>query len=133
VFGDGLGGTAEGFFGPSQWEPAVGHRPDAGPTAAAFAARFRRRFGAAPEYPAAQAYAAGVVAQRCAAAVGSLRDELLRDAARGLSFATLYGAFALDPATGEQVGHDLVVVQWQRGARSVVWPPGVADAPPRLG
>jgi branched-chain amino acid transport system substrate-binding protein len=133
LFRDALGEAAEGFFGPSQWEPSAGHRPDAGPTAAEFAARFQRRFGAEPEYPAAQAYAAGVVAERCAAAAGSLRDELLRDAARGLSFATLYGAFALDPGTGEQVGHDLVVVQWQHGAKPVVWPPGVADAPPRLG
>jgi ABC-type branched-subunit amino acid transport system substrate-binding protein len=131
AFGAALGGAAEGFFGPSQWEASLGHAPDAGPTAMAFADRFRRRFGTDPDYPAAQAYAAGLVAQRCAAAAGTLRDDALREAADRLSFTTLYGAFALDPASGEQVGHDLVVVQWQDGAKRVVWPPRSATAPVR--
>jgi branched-chain amino acid transport system substrate-binding protein len=131
AFGQALGAAAEGFFGPSQWEPGPDRRPDAGPSAAAFAARFRGRFGSGPDYPAAQAYAAGVVAQRCVGAAGSLRDDRLREAAERLSFSTLYGAFRLEPGTGEQVGHDLVVVQWQGGTKPVTWPPEAAGAEPR--
>jgi branched-chain amino acid transport system substrate-binding protein len=131
-FGRALGDEAEGFVGPSQWEPGARGQPDVGPSGAAFVARYRERFGEEPDYPAAQAYAAGLIAQACAEAAGSLRDEALREAAARLRLTTFYGAFALDPATGEQVGHRLVVAQWQDGAKPVVWPTAVAEARPRI-
>jgi branched-chain amino acid transport system substrate-binding protein len=40
----------------------------------------------------------------------------------------LLGAFRLDPATGRQVGHRVLTVQWQDGVRRVVWPPERAEA-----
>ena len=52
---------AEGCIGPSQWEPERWRPPDIGPSSAAFVERFRQRFGQVPDYPAAQAYAAGLI------------------------------------------------------------------------
>ena len=132
LFGETLGAEVEGFIGPSQWEPGVGYQPDVGPTSKQFVARFRARFGAVPDYPAAQAYAAGLVVQRCVETAGTLRDAALREVARGLTLTTFYGAFRLDQATGEQAGHALVVVQWQDRVKRVVWPPGLAVARPQL-
>jgi ABC-type branched-subunit amino acid transport system substrate-binding protein len=132
LFGEALGAAAEGFVGPSQWEPGVRQRPDLGPTSAQFVTRFRARFGAEPDYPAAQAYAAGLIAQRCVELAGTLREAALYEVASQLALTTFYGEFKLDPATGEQVGHALLAVQWQDGTRKVVWPAAVAEARPRL-
>jgi branched-chain amino acid transport system substrate-binding protein len=131
-FGEALGPRAHGFFGPSQWEPGVRYRPDLGPTSTQFADRFRTRFGAEPDYPAAQAYAAGLIMQRCVEIAGSLDDEALLQVARSLTLTTFYGDFRLDPATGRQVGHDLVVMQWQGMRRRIVWPPTLAEATPEI-
>ncbi len=110
----------------------MGYRPDIGPTPTAFATRFRARHGVEPDYPAAQAYAAGLVAQRCIEATGTLQNEPLRDAANQLVLTTLYGHFKLDAMTSVQIGHQLVVVQWQAGQKRIVWPEAVAQASPQL-
>ena len=44
-------------------------------------------------------------------------------AARRLDFTTFYGRFKLDPASARQIGHAMVVVQWQGDEKLVVWPP----------
>jgi branched-chain amino acid transport system substrate-binding protein len=131
-FRQALGGMAEGFVGPSQWEAGARYQPDIGPTGAQFVARFRERFGQPPDYPAAQAYAAGLIAQACVERAGTLGDAALRAAAAALELTTFYGAFRLAPATGAQAGHQLLVVQWQEGAKRIVWPPALAEAPLRL-
>ena len=59
-------------------------------------------------------------------------DDALRDAANALDLTTLYGRFRLDPRTGRQVGHGMVVAQWQAGQKQIVWPPPAATAPPYL-
>jgi branched-chain amino acid transport system substrate-binding protein len=128
-FGARLGSAANGFYGPSQWE-SVDSRPDFGPTATEFDGGFRARFGDRPEYPAAQTYAAGLIIQRCVELAGTLEDEALRQAADTLSGQTFYGSFRLDPVTGEQIGHTMVVVQWHNGGKRVVWPPSIAGAKP---
>jgi branched-chain amino acid transport system substrate-binding protein len=125
-FRDELGADADGFCGPSQWEPTLQGQPDLGPRSADFAASFRRRFGVEADYPAAQAYAAGLVAAECVRRAGSLDDAALRAAAGTLDLTTFYGRFRLDPATGQQVGHQMVVVQWQASRKQVVWPPAAA-------
>ena len=127
-FRDALEADADGFCGPSQWEPTLQNRPDLGPTSAEFAAAFKRRFGTEPDYPAAQAYAAGLIAARCAQAAGSFEDRALRRAAGVLEVSTFYGRFRLDPSTGQQVGHRMVIVQWQAGRKQIVWPPAAATA-----
>lgn len=127
-FRDELGPLADGFCGPSQWEPSIRGQPDLGPSSIEFADRFRDRFGAEPDYPAAQAYAAGLVAARCAEIAGSFEDRALRQAAGTLDLSTFYGRFRLDPRSGRQVGHAMVVAQWQDGQKQIVWPAGLATA-----
>ena len=75
-----LGDAVEGFVGPSQWEPPGDGRvppapcPLVGPTAAQVMASLRRASaangGLPVDYPIAQAYAAGIVAERCVAQAG---------------------------------------------------------------
>jgi branched-chain amino acid transport system substrate-binding protein len=120
--------VAHGCMGPSQWEPGGEGCPDVGPSSAMFVERFRQRFGQAPDYPAAQAYAAGLILQQCVTLAGSCVDADLRAAADLLTCRTFYGDFRLDAETGVQVGHETVLVQWQGGEKMVVWPEGVAQA-----
>jgi branched-chain amino acid transport system substrate-binding protein len=126
---------AEGVLAPSQWEEGLRLRPDVGPRSVDVlrALRFRLAPGLAPgtaaahvEYPAAQAYAAVVIALRCVADTGGFDDDALLAAARGLRCTTFFGRFGLSP-DGRQADHSLVVVQWQNGAKCIVGPPGVAE------
>lgn len=117
-----LGSRREGLLGPAQWMPGAAPDPDEGPGDDWFVRRFTEAAGHRPSYPAAQAFAAGVIAARALRAAGDPDDAALRAAARELSCTTLYGHFRLDPATGLQDGHQVLVVQWQGGRREVVWP-----------
>lgn len=119
---------ADGWIGPSQWELGAEGSPDVGPSSAVFVERFRRRFGQLPDYPAAQAYAAGLIFQHCVGLAGSCDDAGLRAAAAQISCRTFYGGFRLDPETGMQVGHETVLVQWQGGKKMIIWPADVAKA-----
>jgi branched-chain amino acid transport system substrate-binding protein len=129
-FQQALGTDAEGFFAPTQWEPAARYRVNCGPSVTAFAQRYGALTLMPLDYPAAQAYAAGVVAQRCVEDAGSLDQAALRAAAGRCRVTTFYGDFAIDPATGRQAGHSMLVVQWQRGRRVIVWPAEFAEAEP---
>lgn len=122
-FYDALGPEVENFIGPSQWEPAGDGARDYGPTAAQVLDSLRRQSQLPLDYPMVQAYAAGLVAQRCIEAAQGLEQPALRAAADALDFSTFYGRFKIDPATGRQVGGSTVLVQWQHGRKVIVWPP----------
>jgi branched-chain amino acid transport system substrate-binding protein len=124
-----LGARRDGLLGPAQWLLAAAPRPDEGPSAAEFVAAY----GSHPPYPAAQAFAAGLLAARCIRDAAGTVDADVRAAARELDCTTMFGRFRLDADTGEQVGHRPVTVQWQGGHRRVVWPPQVAEAAIRIG
>ncbi|MGH8998166.1 MAG: ABC transporter substrate-binding protein [Acidimicrobiia bacterium] len=126
-----LGPAREGLVGPAQWMASAALPPEEGPDTAWFCDAWRRRAGTEPPYPAVQAFAAGVVCARCLRDAGSTDDAALLDAARRLDTSTLYGRFRLDPVSGLQAGHEVLTVQWQEGARRVVWPPERAEAPLR--
>lgn len=130
AFWEDLQEAAEGCIGPSQWELSMGGAPDIGPTAAAFVERFRHRFGESPDYPAAQAYAIGLIIARCVAVAGTYDNAALLGAAQGLDCRTFYGRFRLDPETGVQVGHETVLVQWQNGVKRLIGPSDMAEAQP---
>ena len=127
-FGGELGEQADGFTGPSQWEPAASYTPEYGPTAQQLALRHPGFAPGEMDYAMAQAYAGGLVAGRCVEEAGTLDAGALRKAAGGLDFTTFYGRFSIDPDTGLQVGRSVVIVQWQRGRKVVVWPPDVREA-----
>lgn len=123
-----LGARREGLLGPAQWLANAAPQPDEGPSAPEFASAYRRRTGEDPPYPAAQAFSAGLIAGRCLRDAGRSEDGALLDAARRLDRTTLFGRFRLDPDSGQQVGHQVLTVQWQEGERFVVWPPERAEA-----
>jgi branched-chain amino acid transport system substrate-binding protein len=126
---------AEGVLAPSQWEEGVRVRADVGPAPVEVVRSLRSRMapGLAPgrglfhvEYPAAQAYAAVLVALRCVEHAGGVDDERLLAAARNLRCTTFFGRFGLGP-DGRQSDHQIVVVQWQGGAKRIVGPPAMAE------
>lgn len=122
-----IGNLREGLLGSAQWIASVAHEPDEGPDATWFVQRFRRESGTEPSYPAVQAFASGILCARCLRD-GGVDDRAQLAAARRLDCTTLYGGFRLDPATGLQVGREVLVVQWQDGVRRVVWPPERAES-----
>ena len=118
-----VGERLAGVYGPCQWVPDAGREPDDGPDAGWFTVAYRRRAGSPPPYPAAAAFAAGVLWERCVRDAGDTEPKAVAAAARRLATTTLFGAFRLDPATGVQNGHRVGVVQWRGGRRVVVTPP----------
>lgn len=132
-FGAELGADAEGFIAPSQWEPpgpdAAWQRPDSyfGPSPAQVMESLSRAgetAGGLPvDYPMAQAYAAGLVAERCVLEAGSLDPAELWHVAGELEFHTFFGKFKMHPSVGWQAGHSMQLVQWQQGRKVVIWPP----------
>jgi branched-chain amino acid transport system substrate-binding protein len=41
---------------------------------------------------------------------------------------TFFGEYKIDPVTGIQIAHKMILVQWQKGNLVVVWPPEVAKS-----
>ena len=121
-FRERLGGGSENFVGPSQWEPDTGYDVDYGPSVGEVQASLRRAGYPAIDYPMAQAYAVGVVIQRCIEECGSLEDGELRRAASLLDFTTFYGRFRIEAETGRPTGKPSLLVQWQEGRKVIVWP-----------
>ena len=126
-FKDELGSLADRFVGPSQWEPEARYTPDFGPTGSQVIASLRRDGHLHVDYPMAQAYAAGVVVQRCLQEAGSADSQALREAASELEFSTFYGRFKIDGETGRQIGRETLLVQWQEERKVIVWPPQLAQ------
>jgi branched-chain amino acid transport system substrate-binding protein len=123
-----LGQAREGLLGPAQWLAETAPSPDEGPPASEFVGAYRYRTGGDPPYPAAQAFAAGVIATRCLREAGTADDTALAAAAGALECTTMFAPFRLDPRTRQQVGHRMLTVQWQGGVRRVIWPPEQAQA-----
>jgi branched-chain amino acid transport system substrate-binding protein len=124
-----LGEQREGLLGPAQWIQTAAVEPDEGPDVDWFVAKYREKEGTDPPYAAAQAFAAGLLYARCLRDAGDSHDAPLQAAAQKLVCQTLFGKFQLDPKTGLQTGHSLLVVQWQQGQRRVVWPKSQAERP----
>ncbi|GCE30200.1 hypothetical protein KDA_56840 [Dictyobacter alpinus] len=124
-----LGEQREGLLGPAQWLARVAPEPDEGPDATWFVHHYKAMAGVEPPYPAAQAFAAGLLYARCLRDSNHHDDVTQLAAANQLMCNTLYGAFKIDPASGLQIGHQVLVVQWQQGVRRVVWPPEQAERP----
>jgi branched-chain amino acid transport system substrate-binding protein len=123
AFRERLGDKAENFIGPSQWEPDAGYAVDFGPSVADVQASLRQAGNPVIDYPTAQAYAVGVVIQRCVEEFGGLDDGALRQAAASLDFTTFYGRFRIDAETGRPVGKPALLAQWRQGRKAIVWPP----------
>lgn len=126
-FAPDLGELAEGVVGPSQWENSLEHEslaapPALGPTSAEFVRRMRHATGESPDYPSAQIYAAGLLTAAALSSAASLDDIDLRAAFSDLRTTTMFGDFSIDRVTGRQLGHKMLLVQWQRGRKVIIHP-----------
>jgi branched-chain amino acid transport system substrate-binding protein len=132
-----LGEAALRVTVPSQWEPSVTYKPDFGPTPDAFTKAFEDRFHIRPGYHAAGGYAAGLVLQHAVEQAGAIETDAVAEALDGTDATTFYGhiRFATGAADhGLQIGHDMVLAQWQKGTdgklrSQVVWPAEAKTAP----
>jgi ABC-type branched-subunit amino acid transport system substrate-binding protein len=107
AFGQEAGPAAEGVLGPVQWWPTA-QNPEIGPSGTAFAEWYRRWNGGDPSYVAAQAAAAGYLAQT-AYGLGLTPDDVQQ-----WRTSTLLGDFALD-SDWRQTGHRVTAIEWRNG------------------
>jgi ABC-type branched-subunit amino acid transport system substrate-binding protein len=109
---DALGNGIVGWLGPCAW---LAH-DDPPPVP----------LGAGADYPAAQALAAGLIAQQVLAGLGTWTHDAIWDAVRAVRTSTFVGPFAVD-GEGRQTAHRPSLVRWvpsPAGAcRRVVWRP----------
>jgi ABC-type branched-subunit amino acid transport system substrate-binding protein len=117
-----LGINAEGIVGPVQWDPLIEIRPMIGPSAPEFVARFRVSEGSEPDYPAAQAYAAGLLTVAAVRAADSLDPASVRAAFSDLRTRTFFGDFEIERISGRQIGHRMLQVQWHAGRKVIIRP-----------
>jgi len=130
LFHEAFGDKAQGFLSSSQWERGMSIKPEFGPTPEGFFNVFKDEYGKEPDYVAAQGFNIGLIIQRCIEEAGTLDDDALREAANRSDFKTFYGNFKIDPATGKQLGHKMLTVQWQGGKKFIVYPLEMAEAKP---
>jgi len=135
-----LGRAAEFVYGPSQWEPELVTLRAGGLIPIARQYLGAREFveahhhaypGADLSYQTAAGYAGCQVLTEAVKRAGSLDRDKIRDAVLKLDFNTVFGAFKVD-ADGVQIGHKMVLFQWQVGKKVVVWPEELAPGKPRF-
>ena len=108
-----LGRDPTGTFGVGQWFPGATPSPLLGPDEDTFVSAYVELFGALPDYPAAQAVGAAVIAAHCTRSARGPDRELVWSIASRLDTSTLFGAFAVDPITGAQLKHEPALVRWE--------------------
>lgn len=127
LFKDKFGQKVEGVLSASQWEMGLQIKPDLGPKPEEFTEHFKSVYDKEPDYVAAQAYNIGIIIEKCIQEVENLDDTDLKDFAKELEIKTFYGKFKTD-SNGNQIGHEMVVVQWQNGVKVIVYPESGAQS-----
>jgi branched-chain amino acid transport system substrate-binding protein len=124
-----LGDAAFGVMVPSQWEPQSAFKAEYGPSGPDFAKAYKAKYNADPSYESAGGYAAGMILQRAIEKAGGIDTAKVAEALNATDITTFYGRtkFATAPAEhGLQVGHAMVLAQWQKDksglVKQVVWP-----------
>lgn len=142
-----LGDAALGISTSSQWELKATHSEEEanalgkswfGPTGADFAAAYEAATGDKPTYHVAGGYVAGLVLQKAIEDADSVDPEKVKAALEAMDIFTFYGGIKFDTspdAHGLQLGHEMVVAQWQKNdagelVRQVIWPADVATSDP---
>ncbi len=112
----------EGFFSVTQWEPVVEHKIDFGLTSRQFTDLYRKKFHETPDYVSAQSFNIGVILENFIMEAGTVDEEVLMDKVTSSKFCTFYGDFEIEPVSGLQTGHKMLLTQWQNGQKEVVYP-----------
>lgn len=135
-----LGSTAEYVYVPTKWVPelvtmrAGGLVPVARryPGAREFIEAHRKEFpGADLSYQTVEGYGACRILVEAARRAGSLDGDRVRDVLLELKTNTAFGAFSVDE-DGVQIGHKILMFQWQDGKKAMVWPEELAADRPRF-
>ena len=116
---------SENVFSVTQWTPDMNT-----PGAPEFAERYKAKYNKRPTYHAACAYAAVMIAGETAAATGGDRKRL-RDALSSGNWGGIMGAVKFENYDGftQQNKHEMLVIQYQEGKASVVYPTKDAKRP----
>jgi branched-chain amino acid transport system substrate-binding protein len=125
--------AAQHTVATSQWEPIDAPDPTEfenwyGPkmTASEFNVWYEKRWGKPTDFRGTQAFAAGLVLQWAIEKAGNVDTDQVRSALNEMDIMTIYGRSKIDPSTGIQIGHGMVVAQWQDGKKVVVGPADLA-------
>jgi branched-chain amino acid transport system substrate-binding protein len=132
-----LGRDAEFAYSATSWMPelvevrAGGLIPIARqyPGAREFVESFKKEFPGQVPHPGA--YSACQILIEAIQRAGSLDGQKLRDVISKMDHNTVYGRFRVD-RDGVQIGHKMLLVQWQDGKRVIVWPEELAPDKPRF-
>lgn len=125
-----LGDAGVGIIVPSQWSEQVSVKQQYGPSVADFDKAYKAKYTDPPSYESAGGYAAGLVLQRAIEQAGGVDTAKVADALNKTDVTTCYGRtkFATEANQhGLQVGHTMVLAQWQKDKsgkliKQVVWP-----------
>ena len=125
-----LGDAAAGVIVPSQWEPQSVFKAQYGPSGADFAKAYTAKYNAPPSYESAGGYASGLILQRAIEQAGGTDSAKVANALNATDVTTFYGRTKFSTAGndhGLQVGHAMVLAQWQKDksgklVKQVVWP-----------
>ena len=130
--------------GASQWEPVAKYSPEAakaeqvewfGPTVAEFVKEYQAKYGnEEPSYHSAGGYAAGLILQEAIEKAGSIDTDKVKAALDQEDMYTFYGRIKFNTtpkAHGLQEGHQMIIIQWQKGpngkpGKAAVWPEAAA-------
>ncbi len=122
------GDMAEKVFGPSQWEP---DERIPFPGTKRFVEDFKLFAGMMPSYHAGSAYASCQIFEKAILHSGSIDNRLIRNFISSLDTVTVIGRFKVDHS-GRQIGHNAIVIQWQKGEKQIVYPSKMQTAAPEF-
>jgi branched-chain amino acid transport system substrate-binding protein len=125
-----LGDAALGVMVPSQWEPQSAFKAQYGPSGADFAKAYAAKYNAPPSYESAGGYGCGMILQRAIEQAGGIDSAKVAQALNATDVTTFYGRTKFSTTATEhglQVGHAMVLAQWQKDksgktVKEVVWP-----------
>jgi branched-chain amino acid transport system substrate-binding protein len=139
-----LGEACISVIGSSQWEPVAKYSPEAakaegvewfGPTVPEFVQAYKAKYHEDPSYHSAGGYAAGLILQKAMEKAGSTDTDKVKAAIDEENMFTFYGRIQFDTtpkAHGLQLGHQMIIIQWQKDAQGkpekvAVWPAAAAN------
>lgn len=118
----------KGVLGPSQWEP---DERIPFPGTKKFIEGFVAYAKKVPSYHADSAYAASQILERAVTQTRSLNHNNIREYIRAMDTVTVIGRFKVNHM-GKQIGHNPIMIQWQKGEKEIVYPTKMQTASVRF-
>jgi branched-chain amino acid transport system substrate-binding protein len=123
-FYDLLKKTADYVYGSTQWEPNLPF-----PGIKEFVESYKKMWGRDPQYHSAAGYNGPLILEKAVREAGTLDPDKLRGVLLKMKTTTMFGDYEVDER-GFQIGHKMVLLQWQDGKRVTVWPKSAAQREP---